>query len=321
MNFFNTNNINKNIHYPDIYFTPEYGKACECSDNAEWELCQFKDLIYVYLKRPYVFDEKTYYDLISPYGYAGYYFEKQETFDEFIPLFREEAVKRNYLTEVNRQSPYINMSIKGSYDTIMSRTTMGIDLTKYSSFDDYLKHTYKDNRRSYNVAVRNNLIVKREPFNEKTKKSFINIYNSTMNHLQSTMYYYFNDKYFEEFCDNPHVFIMNVYLEDKQIASCMIFCYKDKLHYHLGGSFLEYRNMRPNNLIHCSVIKYGIENGFKMYHLGGGIKDGDSLYDFKCKIADTMHDYIIYKNVLNSEIYKKIEKMYPDITYFPAHRA
>ena len=35
MNFYNLNNIPKNIIYPDIYFTSEYGKACQFSDNAE----------------------------------------------------------------------------------------------------------------------------------------------------------------------------------------------------------------------------------------------------------------------------------------------
>ena len=37
------------LDYPDIYFTPEYGKACEYSDNAKWELCKYKDLIYKHL--------------------------------------------------------------------------------------------------------------------------------------------------------------------------------------------------------------------------------------------------------------------------------
>ena len=50
MIFYNLDTVkNINIDYPDIYFTPEYGKACEYSDNAIWELCKFKDLIYVIL--------------------------------------------------------------------------------------------------------------------------------------------------------------------------------------------------------------------------------------------------------------------------------
>ena len=35
LSFYNLDTINNtNIDYPDIYFTPEYGKACEYSDNA-----------------------------------------------------------------------------------------------------------------------------------------------------------------------------------------------------------------------------------------------------------------------------------------------
>ena len=95
--FYNLENISKcQIDYPDIYFTPEYGKACEYSDNAIWELCKFKDLIYVYLKRPSAYEDNIYYDLITPYGYSGYYYENQKTFEDFIILFRDESKKRCY---------------------------------------------------------------------------------------------------------------------------------------------------------------------------------------------------------------------------------
>ena len=95
MHFYNKTTIkNVEITYPDIYFTPEYGIACEYSDDAIWELCKYKDLIYVYLKKEYIFENTTYYDLLTPYGYSGYYFEKQETYDEFIPMFRSQAKKK-----------------------------------------------------------------------------------------------------------------------------------------------------------------------------------------------------------------------------------
>ena len=75
LKFYNLETIkNIDIQFQDIYFTPEYGKACEYSDNAEWELCQYKDLIYVYLKKQYNYDNIIYYDLITPYGYSGYIF-------------------------------------------------------------------------------------------------------------------------------------------------------------------------------------------------------------------------------------------------------
>ena len=320
MYFYNLKNIPENINYPDIYFTPEYGQACEHSDDAQWELCQYKDLIFVYLKKEYTFENEIYFDLITPYGYSGYYLEKQETYNEFIPLFREEAKKRNYLTEVVRQNPYLNIDISKCYDIILSRKTFGINLNNYTSFEDYLKNTHKDNRKGYNLALKKNLLFKTEEYNDENLLRFLEIYNLTMKNLNSTDYYYFNKEYYQSlFKIKECLFFANIYYNEKLIASCIIFKYKNFLQYHLGGSYLEYRNLRPNNLIHCSIIKYGIENKFDLYHLGGGLKDNDSLYDFKNKIGNKLFEYTIYKNVLNYEIYEKIKNQFNN-SFFPIHR-
>lgn len=306
------------IHYSDIYFTPKYGEACEYSDNATWELCQYKDLIYVYLKKEYIFENTKYYDLLTPYGYSGYYFEKQETYDEFLPIFKNEAKKKNYLTEVVRQNPYININL--NYDKILSRKTFGVNL-KNITFDNYLKDTHKDNKRGYKIANKNNLEFKIEDFNEENLNKFTYIYNKTMDKLNSIKYYYFNSDYFKSLInDNKNMFLASIYFNNSLIASCIIFKYNKFLHYHIGGSLVEYRNLRPNNLLHIKVIEYGIKNNYELYHLGGGLKDNDSLYNFKKKISNIEFDYCIYKNILNHEIYNKICKNYDVLDYFPIHR-
>ena len=308
MKFYNKLSIKDvDITFPDIYFTPEYGIACEYSDDAIWELCKYKDLIYVYLKKEYIFENTTYYDLLTTYGYSGYYFEKQSTYDEFIYMFRSQAKIRNYITEVVRQNPYLNIDISNNYETITSRKTFGIDLNNYTLFEDYLKKTHKDNRRGYNLALKKNLLFKLEVYNDDNLSKFLEIYNLTMKNLNSNDYYYFNKEYYQSFFKfKENLFFANVYYNDNLIASCIIFKYDKLLHYHIGGSYLEYRNLRPNNLIHCSIIKYGIENDYELYHLGGGLKDNDSLYDFKKKISTNSYDYTIYKNILNQDIYKKL---------------
>ena len=315
------NEILTNIKFKDIYFTPEYGKACEYSDNAIWECCIYKDLIYVYLKKSYRFGNDTYFDLITPYGYSGYYFEKETTFKEFIPLFREKAVKLNYLTEVVRQNPYINITIT-DYDIITSKTTVGVKLSDFNTLDNYLQNTHKDHKRGFNIALQNNLLFKMEKYNKETVTRFKIIYDATMNNLSSSQYYYFNDAYYN-ILDKllEHVFFANVYKDSQLIASCMIFKYEDWLHYHLGGSLLEYRYLRPNNFIHCKIIEYGILNKFKLYHLGSGLTEKDTLYTFKNKISNIQFNYIIYKNVLNKDIYDLITKISPENDgYFPIHR-
>ena len=132
LKFYNKNTI-KDVIFPDTYFLPIYGEACEFSDNAEWECCLYKDLIYVYLKRPILYNDIFYYDLITPYGYSGYYFNNNNTYDKFIPLFRKIAINRNYVTEVVRQNPYININLL-NYDKMNFKTIYGI---KINNFEDY----------------------------------------------------------------------------------------------------------------------------------------------------------------------------------------
>lgn len=317
--FYNINNVKDiNINYPDIYFTPEYGIACEYSDNSEWELCIFKDLLYVYLKKPFIYKNDIYYDLLTPYGYGGIHFKMNETYYEFIEKFKIYAYKKNYLTEVIRQNPYINIYL--SYDKIKTKTTFGVNLINLT-LEKYLNNTHKDNKRGYKISNKNNLKFKMENLNEKNISDFINIYNKTMSNLHSEKYYYFNEKYFNSLIKmNKYIFLASVYFKENIIACCIIFKYKKYIHYHLGGSLIEFRKLRPNNFIHIKIIEYGINNNYELYHLGGGLKDNDDLYMFKKKIANVNFLYTIYKNVLNNNIYNDISKIYKQVDYFPIHR-
>ena len=176
------------------------------------------------MKKEYIFEDIKYFDLITPYGYSGYYFDNDETLEEFIPLFRVEAIKRNYLTEVVRQNPYLNIDISKYYDIILSRKTFGINLKNYNSINDYLKNTHKDNKRGYKIAFKKGLLFKIEEFNNENLLKFLEIYNITMKNLNSSNYYYFNKEYYQCFFDfKDNLFFANVYNAEKLIASCIIF--------------------------------------------------------------------------------------------------
>jgi len=315
------NLLTPHIKCKDIYFTHEYGKACEYSDNAIWECCIYKDLLYVYLKKPYRFEKNIYYDLITPYGYSGFFYENDDTFKEFIILFREKAIKLNYITEVVRQNPYIDIHIT-DYDIITSKTTFGVTLINFNTFNDYLHNTHADNKRGFKIALKNKLSFKIEDFNDANLMKFKAVYEQNMQVLKSDPYYYFNNDYYDALGDiKNHLFFANAYKDSILIASYLIINYNNFLHYHLGGSLLEYRNTRPNNFLHCKIVEYGILHTFHLYHLGGGLNEHDTLCTFKNKIATTRFDYTIYKNVLNPDIYNRIIKISPENDgYFPIHR-
>jgi hypothetical protein len=316
MNFYNINNVPININYPDIYFTPEYGKACEFSDNAIWELCQYKDLIYVYLKKPYIFENITYYDLLSPYGYSGYYFELKETFDEFIILFRIEAKIKNYLTEVIKQNPYLNINISNYYNIISSKNIFSVEI---DNFDYYYKKILNVKKRNIiNKAIKLNFIHEIIELKENyLEKYFLDMYISTMNKLSASNYYYFNKKYYEEIEKLKNSYLINIFNNEKKIiGSSIIFIFNDFIHYHLSCNDNSY-NCITDYLLNSVIKNLGIN---KKIILGGGLKDNDSLYDFKKKISTNNYNYSIYKNIINEEIYNKIKKLYEDDNYFPIHR-
>lgn len=315
MQFYNNNNINQaKIDYPDIYFTPEYGKACEYSDSAEWELCQYKDLIYVYLKRPIEHEGVVYYDLITPYGYSGFYYENKETFIEFIPIFREKAKERNYITEVLRQNPYLNINII-DYDIITSKTIYGIEI---NNFENYFENILNGKKRNmYKKAIKHNFSFELVNMEENIlQNNFIKLYNKNMEKVNASKYYYFNKNYFNSQEKIDNAYLVNVKDNSKNIiGSVIIYQYKNLIHYHLSCN---------NNSSNCitdylliSVLK-NIGIG-KTFILGGGLKDGDSLSKFKKKLSNKEFKYTIYKNILNKKVYDKLSKNEVN-DFFPCYR-
>ena len=155
LKFYDKTTVNEvSLSFPDTYFLPSYGEASEFSDNAEWECCVYKDLIYVYLKKPINHNDNLFYDLITPYGYSGYNYVNYSTYEEFLPKFREIALKRNYVTEVVRQNPYINIELF-NYEKMTSKTIYGI---RIKDFEDYWKNILNTKKRNmYTKAVKNKL--------------------------------------------------------------------------------------------------------------------------------------------------------------------
>lgn len=317
MEIYNINNIkNLNIKYPDIYFTPEYGKACEYSDNATWELCLYKDLIYVYLKQKIVYEGKTYYDLITPYGYSGYYFENEETYKEFLPIFRKKAKERGYITEVVRQNPYLDINLT-EYDIITSKTIYGIKINDFESYFNKILHAKK--RNMYKKALRDGFIFELVKINNGTlKNKFADLYDENMKKVNASQYYYFNDNYF-----NSIEKMSNTYLAlcrdtcKTLIGSIIVFVYDSKVHYHLSCN---------NNSSNCitdflliNIIKELCVK--KIFILGGGIYEGDTLSKFKSKLSNKKFKYTIYKNILNQEIYTELSKTKTSTNdFFPCYR-
>lgn len=313
--FFSVNNIsNIKINYPDIYFTPEYGRICEFSDNAKWELCKYYDLIYVYLKRPINYKNKIYYDLISPYGYSGFYYENIKTFENFLPIFRKIAKEKNYITEVVKQNPYLNIKIN-NYDIITSKKVYAINI---NNFDNYFKNYLSGKKRNmFRKGIKSNFtfeLIKIK--NNSLENNFIELYNNTMKKVNASKYYFFNKEYFNSIERIDNSFLASCKdISGNIIGASIIYKFEDKVHYHLSCN-----NNSSNCITDFLLINILKEFGInKLFILGGGLKDGDSLSKFKKRLSNEEYNYTIYKNILNQDIYNELDKN-TNNNFFPSYR-
>jgi FemAB-related protein (PEP-CTERM system-associated) len=68
--------------------------------------------------------------------------------------------------------------------------------------------------------------------------------------------------------------------EGKPISGVLTLFYKDQVLPYYAGSLFEYRDLAPNDYMYWQLIKYGWENGYKLFDFGRSKVDTGS-YDFK----------------------------------------
>lgn len=303
MEFYNISEIiNIDIDIPCIYFDPKYCIACEYSDNYKIEYCIYKDLIFVYHKKEYIQDNKIYYDLLTPYGYSGFYFNDDNTFNEFIILFKQECLNRNYINYIIRQNPFININhnlLINNFNIINKKILFGIQLDDTDNyFDNYFYGFLKSKKRNmYNKALKLNYnfdYIHIKDANLDNNSEFRNMYNKTMHKVNSTSYYYFNDDYYLSLKNIDNSFLTYVKDESNNIIGFTIIFVENKyVHYHLSC------NNESNNCIVdfllFEIIKTFCRN--RVFILGCGVNENDKLYNFKKSFSNIEYIYNIYKNI------------------------
>lgn len=262
--------------------------------------------IYVYMRRKTAL--KGVYDTVTPYGYGGVLFEgntskeKKDTFwKEYLATMEQEHIVDNFV----RYHPVLKNAVemKSISNVIDLGKTVTLDL---SSPEVIWSNIISKNRNMIRKAEKNGIEIRHgKEFDLFT--DFKRIYNATMDKDHAEEYYYFGDVFYEsihsDLYDNFEMFY--AMMDGKIIAmSIMLFANK-QMHYHLSGSLIEYRNLAPSNLLLYKAALWGCEQGYKTFHLGGGVGcREDSLYKFKAAFNKNSDcQFSIGKQVFDQERY------------------
>lgn len=294
----------------DVYYLSGYVRAFEIHGDGEPQMFYYEDNglrgMYVYMKRKTAIEGV--YDSITPYGYGGFLLEGNQSEDNLKELWAAYVQKMKELNIVDnfvRYHPVLANAVpmKVCSDVIDLGKTVAMDLT---SEEVIWTNIHSKNRNMIRKAEKNGIEIKHglglELFDE-----FIKIYNATMDKDNAEEYYYFKPEFYrsihEDLKDNYEMFWAEY--EGKIIAmSIMLFANK-QMHYHLSGSMMVYRNLAPSNLLLYKAAVWGSEQGYKTFHLGGGVGSGeDNLYKFKAAFnRKSDYQFSIAKMVFDQEKY------------------
>lgn len=305
----------------DIYYLCEYNIALMLHGDGQPQLIYFEyqgtKLAYVMFKNDIsqlkVFDgileEGKYFDWTAPYGYGGPLFEGEFT-EDIILQFKNElfayCTEHNIVSQFFRFHPLLQNYIEFSdlCDLICLKNTVSIDVSNRDNID---KNMTSECRNRIRKAEKNGIQI----FGDRGEnlEDFLEIYDMTMDFHQADEYYYFKKEYFDYLIKNMNDNIIFFHAKkDEMIISSAMFIYNDTyVHYHLGGTRIEYRKYAPFNLLLRTVAHWASENGMCEFHLGGGTEAEDSLYRFKRNFCPQgVKAFYIGRTIFNQDAFDKL---------------
>ncbi len=323
----------------DIYFDENYGKLYEKIEDGEAVVfkCETANgtIVNQFIKRkiPIKVDEKTYYDLITPYGYGGPFIKKsineEQLLEDYEQLFQKYCLKNNIVSEFVRFHPiYKNhLPFKKIYNTSFDRYTLATNIKDYE--DPIHSEFSKSCRKTIKQVLKNGVSFKLiDKPNRNDMEKFIEIYYDNMARKKADSFYFFENEYFDNIIDNylEKIIIVQALYEEEIIAAGLYFVTDKNIHAHLSGTKKQFLHLSPAYILKYGTVLWAKEQSFNFIHYGGGTDNhlDNSLFLFKSKFAkNTKLEFYIGKKVWNVDVYDKLcslAKTPSDEAFFPAYR-
>ena len=331
------------LPWPDFYFTPGYGHACECSDGGEWRAAVWDEgpILHPFLLRP-IPGEPGSFDLSSPYGYPGTWAPPgtpATAWADFRRAFRAWATENGVASEFLRMTSLVpgREALLAADPGLVAREhnqTVAIDTSKgYEAAWD----AFESRARTKMRKARNNGLQPRwkraGPEDVAPGSPFRTLYEANMRRIEASPYYFFSDEYFKRFVEGVEVHLLEVVAPDGRIAaSAMALPFGELSHLHLVGTEDGANTLGIGPYIYDESTRWACERGHRLLHIGGGLKPGDSLFYFKSGFGGVILPYWVGRSVLDEAACQRLTQRRAealgvpvqallDTGYFPPYRA
>lgn len=341
-----------NLDWPDLYFSPAYGRVVEHSDQGTWHVAIWRPgpIILPFLLRVIPTGQgaegtQPSYDIVSPYGYSGCCSPEEVSIDQwhaFRVAFREEMKRRGVVSEFLR----LGSLIHGRESLLRCDTTLTatrhndtIVVNTSADVDSYWDRCEGRSRTAVRKALRLGYTAITRPVNRSDFSAaswFRTMYEATMQRVAAQPYYFFDDAYFttlyDSLADQLRWFI--VYRPDGvEAVMALTFVWAPHLHLHLVASEPAPMRDGAGNLCYDGMLRWACENkDIHGCHLGGGLSADDPLFKFKKSFGGVQVPFWVASSILDLPRYHALVNQHAETLgyraqslwacrYFPAYRA
>ena len=266
-----------------------------------------------FYKRPIILDNELtgYYDVISPWGYAGPIY-KGKADAEVATAFWEHADQWYHANNVVSEFLRFNFQENHLYYSGSVIHTLynvrGVIREKEEIWDNLQSKTKNKVRNAYKNNLEFSMF--HGKISPEQVSEFYEIYISTMDRNTASDSFYHELTYFQEFVKNNFdgCAIGMVYKEGKAISTELFLISEDTIYSYFGGTLSEYFKLRPNDFLKMEAMDWMRKKGLKYYVIGGGLKEYDSLYQYKKKFFrfDDDLSFLTGRKIVNLKVYKEL---------------
>ncbi|EAR15313.1 hypothetical protein RB2501_13334 [Robiginitalea biformata HTCC2501] len=323
----------------DFYFTYEYHEISKTS-HQEVILIHYAQENGCGVLMPLLIREiqgTPYRDATSVYGYAGpLWIGKFDDIDisRFHRELKAHLRELKVVTVFSRLHPFFLRQVKllGGFGEIETKgQVVNIDVS--ASPQEQWRGVSKRFRTYLNKARRTYRI--RRGLTEADLEIFMDLYRKSMNRLNATSFYFFEDAYFQGMYQSESFETDILIAEDpetgKSVSAAMFVSCDEIVQYHLSGTHPDYLELHPVKALIDEMRRRATEKGRRFFNLGGGLGSSeDSLLEFKTRFSKDLRWFRVWKYINDPEVYSELTenrlgRNCPDDpavckTFFPCYR-
>lgn len=330
-------NIVRSFPDYDVFYLSGYSKAFmkENPKNGIPILLLYENgedrAINIVLRRDIALDEKLngkiekekYFDLITPYGYGGFWGNVSD-WVKLNQTYTEYCMNKHYICEFMRFELFVeyHKHYDGEIETRTHNVVRSLDLPLDEMWMDFKQKVRKNVKRASACNLR--CIIENS---DEHLEDFLRIYYSTMDRAEAEGEYYFSRQFYEKLNEmKENVMYFYAVYEEKIVSSELIIYGSQNAYSYLGGTDRDYFDVRPNDFLKYEIIKWAKEKGLKNFVLGGGYGANDGIFKYKlCFAPHGKYDFYIGRKIFDKVSYDKLVDLRSgeelNEKYFPIYRS